>query len=732
MIFLPLFGSAFASGWLVGLLRFKIGQDEEVGAVRSQASITGILTALVACFAAHAASNGGSFQLPLGLAAMFTGFGLLPSALLATIGAGVAHRIRYRRVASGGVSAGRGQMLALVASAALPTAAVLIWPAVYVAGKFLDKPPTTIPAPTLAVAPPLPKPRYVKPEGFDSANAWKRIVSHEDVIPNVDSQSPIELSSDERRLAFVTRENGVHQLAVRHLYDPGPDYSLPVDGGIAAMAWSPDDKRILFLSSERGELCVCVPDDSKVVRLPIPVLETGQRHGLVWWRDEHVVIYPSRGDPVILSLDSLRVATADEVPEWSKQTDSERARIAQEAFPPDMGRTAMAKFAFIGGTGDASRSLAINDDESLYTRLTASAERGFTSAFPNRDGTMFFVKEPERLRILNMGLRQAPPLRFIAEAKSAFPTHSAAKAALDERSVRAAVAAPIINPLNGKTVAGDPSHIKGFVRFISAKDRECTVWIEQEREPIREGDVLIRLSALRDGDEYSVATDWWAILKSADENQNIPRRDDVPSLLPSPDRVLLPLPEPAPPPPKVSAAPVSRPPEIPVTVASPIAVPMSPPSTSERPASVPKPQATVAAPPPKLTDEQKLRQFIIDHSASFSRGDIDAVANGYGAVIDLGPGKTMSRGEFADSLRQNRLGTTLFTETPIPPIEVKRLEGNRFALSYVARVEIHNPKKSGKLIELLLDLEVLVTSQGSKIVKQRESMLRSQTIEGKR
>lgn len=696
MIFLPLFSSAFSAGWLVGLLRFKIGQDEEVGAVRSQASITGILTALVAFFAAHAASGGG--QLPLEVAAMLTCFGLLPSALLATIGAGLAHRTRDRRAAFGGALAGWRQMLALVASAALPATAVLVWPAVYVAGKFLDKPPTTIPAPTLAVAPP-PKPRYVKPEGFDSANAWKRIVSHEDVIPNADSRSPIELSSDERRLAFVTRENGVHQLAVRHLYDPGPDYSLPLDGGIAAMAWSPDDKRIIFLSSVNGAFWVCVPANGKVTRLPIPVLDGGQRHGLVWWRNDSVVIYPRRGEPGILSLDSLRITTAAKVPEWAKLPEDERGRIGQQAFAPDMRRGTKAKFAFIGGTGSDSRTLTLNDEESLYDRLIASADRDVTSTFPNHDGTMFFLMEPGQLRILHMGLRQPPSLRFIAESNEDFPAIPAVSAALEKRSVRAAVTAPIVNPLNGKTVAGDPKNIKGYARFIAANGKDCSVWIEQERELIREGDVLMLPSVIQNCDEYSVSPDWWAVLKTADDNQSIPRRSEVKELLPSSTRLLRPLPK---------------------VIEEPDIAPRMESGSETKPDAATKPllptsAQSYAAPLQNAGDADFCRRFLADHYAKAKEKDLPSVMADYAESVQTEVG-VETKDQIAARLKKS-WSDWLEPETIFSPLEARHLGGSRFSLIFSTRRTLPSVRRGFLLHEYSHEMHLEKLPEGHRITK---------------
>lgn len=687
-LFPPMFATAFAAGWAAAIWRLKTGQDKAEGSIRSQACVAGLLTSLVACFAAYAASSGSS-STPLVVALAFGGLGLLPSGLFAAIGASLAQQAGNRG----------GSLVALAASASLPAAGVLVWPSVYVVGKVLEKPSVPVVAPIVATAPALPKPRYVKPEGFDSANAWERIVSREDAILNADAKSPIELSHDERLIAFSTRENGGHQLVVRHLYDPGPDYSLPVDGGIAAMAWSPDDRRILFLSSDRGELWICVPNDGKVVRLPIPVLETGQHHGLVWWRNEHVVIYPSRGDPFILSLDSLRITTANEVPEWSKLTDSERARIGQDVFPPDVGRTATAKFAFIAGTGDASRSLSINDDESFYARLMASAERGFASAFPNRDGTMFFISEQERLRILYMGLRQSPPLRFIAEAKSNFPPHPAVKAALDERSVRAAVAAPIINPLNGKTVAGDPTAIKGYARFIAANDKTCSVWIEQEREPIREGDVLITLSVIQNGDEYSASADWWAVLKTADVNQSIPRRSEVKALLPSSTRVLRPLPR---------------------VIEEPDIAPRMESGSGTKPDAATKPllptsAQSYAAPLQNAGDAEFCRTFLADHYAKAKEKDLPGVMADYSESVLTEVG-VETKDQIAARLK-NSWSNWLEPETIVSPLETRHLGGSRFSLIFSTRRTLPSVRRGFLLHEYSHEMHLEKLPQGYRITK---------------
>lgn len=98
------------------------------------------------------------------------------------------------------------------------------------------------------------------------------------------------------------REGNEFRLAIRQLYDSGPDRSLPLTGGAIALAWSPDDKRIIFLAADSGAFWVCEPDGSKMIALPIPVLDPKQRHALVWWRNQDVLVYRNRVEPDILSL----------------------------------------------------------------------------------------------------------------------------------------------------------------------------------------------------------------------------------------------------------------------------------------------------------------------------------------------------------------------------------------------------------------------------------------------
>lgn len=703
LIFLPLFGSAFAAGWLVGLLRLKAGQAEQEGAIRSQASITGFLTALVACLAAHAAS--GNARLPLEVAAMLTCFGLLPCALLATVGAGFAHRIKERSVN------------AVAASAALPAAAVLIWPTVYVAGTFLGKPPAAVaPATATPLSAPTPRPLYVKPSGFDESRAWSRAVIREDVVADLAGGSPLALSHGGTQVALVRRAGGVHHLTARHLYDPGRDLAAPAPGPIPLLAWSPDDERIVALD-HRGAFSVWDLREGALIPLPIPKVDPGDVAGIVWWQPEDVLVLARGGEPQVLSLDTLRLAPASRHPGWIVLLRERQASIVREAEPPplhagDRVRHALAKW------GDA-RTLMAHDATALYGRALLSGLPDTGRAFSNRDGSVLFLAEPERLRILYIGLRDAPTLRFAVASRDDFPTGEAPDAAVTERAIECVVCPPIINPLNGKTVAGDVERAKGLARVIAAEGKAATVWVSEEREPITTGDVvtLPRDSRARGA---LLSPEWFGVLEKGDASQDIPRREAEkpppspaaassaarsPTTFPSPP----PAPEPLPAPAKAAAA-------------SPQPVPLP-----VQPAAPPAPPTSVSQVPPlpaNASASDRVRHFIALHHAKMCDGDLDGRTADYGAIVSVA-GKDMSREQMRERDAATWAQAARVAERIDGPISVTAQQNNRHHCEYGILFEFERRDGFTESGAALVDMDVLLTALGPKIVSKRIRIYKS-------
>ncbi|MBK8092207.1 MAG: hypothetical protein IPK32_09595 [Verrucomicrobiaceae bacterium] len=705
-----MFTTAFAAGWVVGVVRLKRGQDEAHGAMWSQASIAGFLTAFVACFAAYTASD-----IPLAVVAPFFGLGLLPSALFATIGASTAQRAGMRE----------GRM-ALVLSAVLPAVAVFVWPVVYAAGKFTEKPPVVIPpgpAPVVVSEPP--KPRYEKPPGFDDSHAWKRSVVSQEVIRNADHKSVRVLSRDERRLAFVTHNGDDYHLAVRHLYDPGPDYAIQTQGGISALAWSPDDRRIIFLAANTGLFWVCEPVAGKMVQLPIPKVATDTVAGLAWWKEEDVVVTLRSGETQMLSLATLRLKSASENEAWAKLTEAERTTVLRRQTLRPNGKVGY-EIRFDG----PKTSVAAQDFETAYEQVLIADLARSGDAFANRDGSILFLSEEARLRVLYMDLRAAPTLRFIGEATEDFPTGDAVSAALAKRAIRAVVAAPIVNPLNGKTVAGDPTNIRGYARFTAASGKTCSVWIENELQPIREGDVLISLSAIQDGREFSVSPSWWAVLTKADNNQSIPRRADVPVSLPSPSRELPPLPKPIPStlvvPKPADQRSAPNPAPTPTVVTPPAVQPAAPnpkdssPNTSAAmPAVAPKTEPAAAPTQKRLPTigAADVKEFVIGLHESYSRKELTATSRGYADTFEF-EGHTINRDKYLDMLRNSWSQSDSVTEVALEPIRVTSLGGGKFSVTYRT---VRTYRKAGfapKIAKAGWEIEIHQEPEGLRIVRQ--------------
>ncbi|MBX7208671.1 MAG: hypothetical protein K1X78_10185 [Verrucomicrobiaceae bacterium] len=693
-LFSPLFTSSFVAGWVVGLCRLKTGRAEREGASLSRASVAGLITAIVACLAAHAASMGprGASSLPLSVAAAFLALGMLPSAMFATFGAGFANAIpRWIGALVAGVM-------------------ILVWPAGYLIGRMVEKKPVTLHTAQPVVAPPpKPSPRYAKPKDFDAANAWKRTVLREDVISDMASGSPLVLSRSEQRIAFVSSVNGKLLLTVRHLYASDQDRAVGLAGGAVALGWSPDDSRLVSLGGD-GVFSVCEPERGSLIPLPIPKIKSSDVSGFVWWQAEDVLVISRRGEPQMLSLDTLRLMPTSQHQGWAALKDADRRRIVGTADMPPLHSGDKLRYS-LDASGDA-RSLMAHDTQALYGRVLAANLAGVRQAFSNRDGSILFLAERERLRSLYIGLRDAPTLRFVAESREDFPATDAAKAAIKDRSIECLIAPPIINPLNGKTVSGDVEHAKGLARVIAADGKTATVWVTEERAPIHEGDVVMLPRAALPNGGALLSPTWFAVLTKADASQDIPRREiekpPVAAVTTKPD----------------------APPATPVTEKPPATSPVQSPAPKAEPMLIIPPKKTEPHPPPTMSAEDKVRQLVVRHHEALSKHDLDGVLDTCGAIATIN-GKDHTRAEVRSTLIGIFSQKSRIVESVDGEIDVRRGQNSRFTASYDFVFEASIPHGDDERGYGHIDMDVLLTTQGPKMVKKSMRVLRVDKLRGK-
>ncbi|MBX7208554.1 MAG: hypothetical protein K1X78_09600 [Verrucomicrobiaceae bacterium] len=654
--------------------------------------------------------------------------------LFANLGAGLSRRVRERESFLGGAWGKRERVFAFAASAVLPAAAVLVWPTVYFADKLMAKAvvavlPAALPSPPPKPEPP--KPRYAKPEGFDAANAWKRVVLKEDVIADVVGGSPFVLSHREDRVAALVRRNGKSLLVARHLIDPVEDRQVEIAVAVGPMAWSPDDRRLIAATADGG-FVVIDWERATVIPLPIPKADRKTLNDVIWWRDEDVVVTFRQGQPQALSLDTLRLSPLSEHPVWAKLTEADRSRVFASVDPPHPS-VPKVRYAF-ARDGDGL-SLLARDAEAHYSRVLLPGISSLQVDFWNRDGSIVFFAERERLRILYMGLRDAPTLRFAAESREGFPATDEVKAAIKNRTIECFITEPIVNPLNGKTVAGDVAHAKGVARVIAAEGKAATIWVSEERGPIREGDVITLPRVASPNGGAPLSPTWFAVLTKADASQDIPRRDSEKPSATTNDAATAPTSAQVSPTTSKPDAPSSRPVYdelmkhkaewMPKKEKNAPSAETKPP----QPSSVPQTKSAKSTPPPTFASKvpplkanappiERVKHFITLHHAKVSDRDIDGIAADYGAVAHVN-GKDMTREDVRRDEQTVTANSVSLVEQVDGPIAVTTQQNSRYHAEYGISFELITRDDNGGQGSALVEMDVLLTSAGPKIVARK-------------
>ena len=508
-LFPSLFCVSFAAGWVAGLRWRSTDRDATASKARSWATQTGAFTAAVACLAAHMAAPHRFTSLT---AVIYLVLSLLPCAMFATLGAGLAGRL-FKTGPTAMASRTPWGPVPFLANALLPTVAAMVWPLGFVWGKLATAPKPAQLAVKFSTRD-APAPRYTEVNGFPEADAWQLSMTEQEKFSGIDARSPCAFSADETQIAYVARHPSGLKLQTRHLHEAGPDHTVPVQDTVHAMAWSPDASKVILVTSTNGALWVCELDKGSGIQLPIPRLHANDQYRLHWWKPEMVLVFSRRDKPRLLSLDTLRLTEADRYASWVVLSDEEKEKLTRAADTPALRAPPKVRYRLLNFGDGTPTALVAEQIGPPFSRVLTRASGGQVSAFSNGDGSLLFLREGDTLRQLSMGLRDSPALRYTAEAGEELPSIEPLKAALTALSVRAAITQPIVNPLNGKTVAGIMARIKGYARLLSVAGKDCTVWIEQEREPVRAGDVLMSLSAIQGGREYSASREWWAVLKS--------------------------------------------------------------------------------------------------------------------------------------------------------------------------------------------------------------------------
>jgi len=268
------------------------------------------------------------------------------------------------------------------------------------------------------------------------------------------------------------------------------------------------------------------------------------------------------------------------------------------------------------------------------------------------------------------------------------------------RKVCAFICAPIVNPLNGKTVGPDRSRVKALARVTNWKGEGAEFWIQEEYLAVERGDVIADLHEWAEGKPKGAGKlgsgDWFSVIGSLDAAASPPARSEAPDL----ERgVTLVFSE------SLGASRLER-------------ISYEPPRVIQ-----PKPEPKISAPVPNPSkalphiEQEALNKFVISHHAKSTRGDVDGMAADYAEQVAYMNHGTVSR-EFIrkDEASYHSPGTRILeTVVSWPPAEVQQ---DGMLANYTIAFSRQTPDGKWMKGDADISMRVRRTPQGFQIVEQ--------------
>lgn len=580
------------------------------------------------------------------------------------------------------------------------------------------KPVVIAPAPVLAVPTPAPpaKWRYQKPPGFDTAEANRVTITDQRLLGDIEGGLPVALSPDERRLASFRRAGG-NVLEIRDLDTLDLEAQVEIPQAPDDLAWSPDGEMLLIITDGPArQLHVFKVAEGRILTLPQPSGARVPAGRAQWWAAREV-LFRRDGTPAFLDLDTLRMREAKDSSKWNATLSAEQEALRRDThsfhlsknerwqmqMQPTLRHYALPANSAGAWSVDQSLQLVLAHPASAYRVAQRRADiRVGDSVLGTRDGSRVVRIRDGSAMIFYFGLRPAPPNTIRLQMPAA--PEPALADTLAKRNLCAFVCAPLINPLNGRTIGPDREQIKALVRFSSWKEQDAELWIEEEGMTIQPGDVVADLHTWEAHRPRAAGqpdlTEWFAVIGQI-ETQPAPQRSEAPALE---RQVVMALN------PTRGADRVER----------------IEPRNYDRPAPPPR-QTPVTAPPaappfePGVTQNvhQALAAFIARHHAKSSRADVNGLLADYAPSVDFFTNGIVDR-EFirADKLQYHAPGTRV-TETITTPPTFNPGPNHTFAASY--SIFFHRIRPDGHWSKGYSDVElqIEITPTGPRIVRQR-------------
>ena len=244
--------------------------------------------------------------------------------------------------------------------------------------------------------------------------------------------------------------------------------------------------------------------------------------------------------------------------------------------------------------------------------------------------------------------------------------------ALAARSVVAVLCPAIINPLNDKPVAADISRVKALLGLLSWTETSAVFWVKEDYGILPgETDVVAALGRIENGRVVLLPqfASWWTTIRDI-------KKADAPGRI-------------------------------------------TPPSPKEPPKEQPLPPLPQTQFPIPQQLANQVRNFLHEHHAKSSRGDIDGLTADYAERVDHLRGGIVPREQIrAEEIKSHQPGSVL-TEAIQGDIRLTRPAENEVRANYTMRFEQRLATGSWAAGFSELDLTMELTPTGPRITRQR-------------
>ncbi len=580
-------------------------------------------------------------------------------------------------------------------------------------------PPPVVAAPSIAPVPPAPPPfRYDPPKDIKSAKIGEIQPDFTKVIPQVQRDCPVALSSDDVMLAFGDAAGSQPAIGIFDLHRFTKTASIQVPAfPHGNLSWSPDQKSIACTVGEGKARRVWIVriGESKAIELPRPPGRDVPGGDLHWWQDGELAFFPDDEAPLAFDLDKLVLLPLEDSPAYKKLDDISKRLWKEgprESWPGQthwkLGVRTLITSAVPPSRREPDGPWQLSGQSvCAFTHPSLPIAFGLKSLGVDEGDNILCSDDGSKLMRLMNGkievtfMKQTTCPDLVFEVEMPFPVdeieNTGWSTQVKDKQLCLMIYAPLKNPLNDRVVGPDYNQAHALARLLEWKGRHAVFVVQTHDGSVQAGDVASSLHYWEPGkmSEWKPETTrkWWTTIKTASS----PLPDKLPELhtpqlldLTQGTSVM------------VVTKTIEKPHEPPPQKVTEVAPPPQPP----------------APPPPPAISASDVKAFVSEHHAKASKGDLQGMIADYEPVVDFLDKGLLTRDAIGADERAHRSKWPIGSEKIVGDIRIVQKDG-LWQAEYT--IEFYNENGAGEWHKGHADLTLRLKETGKmlSIMSQR-------------